>query len=77
MTKERSDRVQQQREQAAERALLSAVGARRVLDAISRSKATLVCHNGLLDVLHIYNTFVGPLPGARCAVRDRCACDHR
>lgn len=39
-----------------------AVGFRKVIDAISASKKTIVGHNFLLDLLHLYYQFMAPLP---------------
>lgn len=32
-----------------------------VIESISAMKKPLVTHNGLLDILHLYNSFVGSL----------------
>ncbi|KAG2178053.1 hypothetical protein INT43_003306 [Umbelopsis isabellina] len=39
-----------------------AVGFRKVIDAISASKKTIVGHNFFLDLLHLYYQFMAPLP---------------
>jgi hypothetical protein len=43
-----------------------AIGARRVLDAISASKVPVVGHNLFLDLGHCAAKFVGPLPENVC-----------
>ncbi|EFJ28195.1 hypothetical protein SELMODRAFT_451150 [Selaginella moellendorffii] len=42
--------------------VMEAVGFRQVIDAISESKKPIVGHNCVLDLAHIYNKFIGPLP---------------
>ncbi|CAN0163702.1 unnamed protein product, partial [Scytosiphon promiscuus] len=42
--------------------LRRAVGFRRVLDVLFEAGKPVICHNGLLDLLHTYNKFVGPIP---------------
>eukprot|EP00658_Telonema_sp_P-2_P046898 TRINITY_DN3527_c0_g1_i1.p1 TRINITY_DN3527_c0_g1~~TRINITY_DN3527_c0_g1_i1.p1 ORF type:complete len:627 (+),score=171.04 TRINITY_DN3527_c0_g1_i1:147-2027(+) len=44
--------------------LAEAEGATRVVDALlrRRGKAQLLVHNGVFDLLHLYNAFVGELP---------------
>lgn len=47
------------RELEKEQALVAAIGVRHIYDAMCESNAGLICHNGLLDLLHLINTFVG------------------
>ncbi|CAB1119948.1 unnamed protein product [Ectocarpus sp. CCAP 1310/34] len=42
--------------------LRRAVGFRRVVDEISKAGKPVICHNGLLDLLHTHDKFVGPIP---------------
>ncbi|CAM9247388.1 unnamed protein product [Pylaiella littoralis] len=44
------------------RSLSRAVGFRRVMDEIFKAGKPVVCHNGLLDLLHTHDKFVGPIP---------------
>lgn len=37
-------------------------GFRRVIDLLIDKEKTLITHNGFVDILHLYNRFVGPLP---------------
>merc|ERR1711862_840829 len=37
--------------------------ATKVLMALREAKVPLVFHNGLLDILHIYDKFIGNIPG--------------
>jgi poly(A)-specific ribonuclease len=39
-----------------------ALGFRKVMDAISASKKTIVGHNFFLDLLHLVHQFIAPLP---------------
>ncbi|CAN0287360.1 unnamed protein product [Ectocarpus sp. 12 AP-2014] len=42
--------------------LRRAVGFRLVVDEISKAGKPVICHNGLLDLLHTHDKFVGPIP---------------
>ncbi|CAM9998701.1 unnamed protein product, partial [Hapterophycus canaliculatus] len=42
--------------------LRRAVGFRRVLDVLFDAGKPVICHNGLLDLLHTHDKFVGPIP---------------
>eukprot|EP00752_Nemacystus_decipiens_P005135 g4659.t1 len=42
--------------------LRRAVGFRRVVEEVFKAGKPVVCHNGLLDLLHTHDKFVGPIP---------------
>ncbi|OAY75352.1 Poly(A)-specific ribonuclease PARN [Ananas comosus] len=42
----------------------SAVGFRHVIDLLASEQKLIVGHNCLLDIAHIYNKFIGPLPSS-------------
>eukprot|EP00903_Cladosiphon_okamuranus_P008694 g8330.t1 len=42
--------------------LRKAVGFRRVVEEIFTAGKPVICHNGLLDLLHTHDKFVGPIP---------------
>ncbi|XP_057723600.1 poly(A)-specific ribonuclease PARN isoform X1 [Arachis stenosperma] len=48
---------------AEEKKIQNAVGFRHVIDLLSAEKKLIVGHNCFLDIAHVYNKFIGPLPG--------------
>lgn len=46
----------------AKREIAEAVGLRHIIDAMREARKPLIGHNLLVDLVHIYNTFVAPLP---------------
>lgn len=48
--------------QRQQRAVTTAVGVRRIIDAVAAAKLPIVGHNCYVDLMHIYAKFVGNLP---------------
>jgi hypothetical protein len=51
--------------------LTSARGLRQVFDLLTSSNVPLVGHNMLLDVLHVYHSFIGILPSSYIEFKRR------
>lgn len=56
--------IKDSRGKAAVMRIKAAVGFRHVIDLLSTERKLIVGHNCFLDMAHIYNKFVGPLPPA-------------
>lgn len=50
--------------------LKAARGVRVVIDLLAEAKRPLVLHNGLLDLCHVYHSFLGPLPASLPGMRS-------
>ena len=42
--------------------LIDEIGLRKIFDILVQSEKRVIVHNGLLDILYIYNTFFEPVP---------------
>eukprot|EP01083_Nonionella_stella_P038652 105097_1 len=47
------------------------VGVRRIFDMISSHKVPVILHNGFLDVMHLYRSFIGTLPLDPCVFTEK------
>eukprot|EP00011_Vannellida_sp_DIVA3-517-6-12_P015107 CAMPEP_0114615568 /NCGR_PEP_ID=MMETSP0168-20121206/6231_1 /TAXON_ID=95228 ORGANISM="Vannella sp., Strain DIVA3 517/6/12" /NCGR_SAMPLE_ID=MMETSP0168 /ASSEMBLY_ACC=CAM_ASM_000044 /LENGTH=530 /DNA_ID=CAMNT_0001826641 /DNA_START=125 /DNA_END=1714 /DNA_ORIENTATION=+ len=62
LSEEERRAAEEKKEREREEALREQVGARLVFDALVRAQKPLVGHNMLLDVCHLFEAFLGPLP---------------
>ncbi|PON43422.1 Ribonuclease [Parasponia andersonii] len=54
--------IKDERRKQAEMKIQAAVGFRHVIDLLSSEQKLIVGHNCFLDIAHVHNKFVGPLP---------------
>ncbi|KAI9102242.1 hypothetical protein K1719_023444 [Acacia pycnantha] len=54
--------VKDEQQREAEMKIQAAVGFRHVVDLLSSEQKLIVGHNCFLDIAHVYNKFIGPLP---------------
>ncbi|XP_024027261.1 poly(A)-specific ribonuclease PARN [Morus notabilis] len=54
--------VNNEHRKRAEKKIQAAVGFRHVVDLLSSERKLIVGHNCFLDIAHVYNKFIGPLP---------------
>jgi hypothetical protein len=62
MSEEEKAKRREEKKQQIENELREAIGFRHVIDHVIASKKALVGHNMMLDLLHIYHSFIRPLP---------------
>ncbi|GMN62342.1 hypothetical protein TIFTF001_031427 [Ficus carica] len=54
--------VKNEHRKQAEKKIQAAIGFRHVVDLLSSEQKLIVGHNSFLDIAHVYNKFIGPLP---------------
>lgn len=69
LSEEERAEAEAKKEKEKEQAILDQIGVRRVFDALVKAQKPLIGHNMLLDVCHIYDAFIGPLPVSAEAFR--------
>ena len=51
--------------------LVNSIGVRKIFDLIAKQRITVLLHNGFLDSMHLYRSFIGNLPRDPCKMTRR------